>query len=107
MTINEVNQWQDLIREYNKQPIPYEELKQKCREAGLEQINEYLINNNYIARMRDGNVFINWSSNKYHPEATIINLKAELNNETRPLTLEERVEILEEQLAQLLKKEAV
>lgn len=102
MTIEQVNKWQDIIRGYNNQPIPYEDMVAKCAKEGLESVPVFLLNNHYIARMADGNTFINWSKNKYYPEATIVALKAELTNTTRPLTLEERVAILEEQMKQLL-----
>lgn len=102
MTIEQVNKWQDIIRGYNNQPIPYEGMVAKCAKEGLESVPVFLLNNHYIARLPDGNTFINWSKNKYYPEATIVALKAELTNTTRPLTLEERVAILEEQMKQLL-----
>lgn len=96
ITIEQLNQWQDLVRSKNNAPIPYEAFKNECREKGLEPVMEYLVNNNIVARMRDGNAFIHWSSNKYYPDATFINLKAELTNGTRKPTLEERVEWIEE-----------
>lgn len=101
-TIEQVNQWQDIIRDYHNEPIPMEELVEKCNNAGLAEVNSYLIANNYIARMKDGHVWINWSKNRFYEDATIINLKAQLTNSTRPLTLEERVEVLEQQMKQLL-----
>lgn len=102
MTIEEVNKWQDIIRGYNNAPVPYEEMVAKCAKEGLETVPVFLLNNHYIARMADGNTFINWSKNRYYPEATIINLKAELMDGSREPTLEERVAILEEQMKQLL-----
>lgn len=102
MNIESINRWQDIIRGYNNQPIPYEDMVAKCAKEGLEAIPVFLLNNHYIARMADGNTFINWTKNRYYPEATIINLKAELTNTTRPLTVEERVVILEEQMKELL-----
>ena len=102
MQIEQINKWQDIIRSYNNQPIPYEEMVAKCAKEGLETVPVFLLNNHYIARMADGNTFINWSKNRYYPEATIINLKAELTNGSREPTLEERVAILEEQMKQLL-----
>lgn len=101
-TIEQLNKWQDIVRSYNNKQIPMEELVEKCNEEGLAEVNAYLISNNIIARMKDGNVFINWSNNRYYPEATFINLKAELNGKTRQPTLEERVTILEEQMKKLL-----
>lgn len=102
MTIEQINKWQDIIRKYNNQPINYEDMVAKCAKEGLESIPVFLLNNHYIAKLPDGNTFINWSKNKYYPEATIVNLKAELSNTTRPLTIEERVAILEEQVKELL-----
>lgn len=104
ITIEQLNKWQDIIRDYHNKPIPMEELVEKCNEAGLAEVNAYLIANNIIARMKDGNVFINWSTNRFFPEATFINLKAELNGQARPATLEERVAILEEQVKRLLEE---
>lgn len=103
MTIEEVNKWQDIIRGYNNAPVPYEEMVAKCAKEGLETVPVFLLNNHYIARMADGNTFINWSKNRYYPEATIINLKAELMNGSREPTLEERVAILEARLDRLSK----
>ena len=102
MTIEQVNKWQDIIRSYNNQPIPYEDMVAKCAKEGLESVPVFLLNNHYIARMADGNTFINWSKNKYYEDQTIINLKNELRGSTRQPTLEERVAILEEQMKQLL-----
>ena len=96
ITIEDLNRWQDLVRAKNNAPIHFESFKQECRENGLEPVMEYLINNNIVARMKDGNTFVCWSSNKYYPDSTFINLKAELTNGTRKPTLEERVEIIEE-----------
>lgn len=101
MTIEMINKWQSIVRQYNKAPIPYEELVAKCAKEGLESVMVFLKNNHYISKMKDGNTFIFWSSNKYYPEATIINLKAELTNTTREPTLEEKVAILEERVARL------
>lgn len=101
MTIEEVNKWQDIVRGYNNAPIQYTDLVAKCAKEGLENVMIFLLNNHYIAKLPDGNTFINWSKNKYYPEATIVALKAELTNTTRPLTLEERVEILEARLDKL------
>ena len=78
ITIEQLNQWQDIIRSYNNQPIPMEELIEKCNDAGLAEVNSYLIANNYIARMKDGNTWINWSKNRFYEDATIINLKAQV-----------------------------
>ena len=105
ITIDQVNKWQDIIRSYNNQPIPMEELAEKCNDAGLAEVNAYLIANNYIARMKDGNTWINWSKNRFYEDATIINLKAQLTNTTRQPTLEERVVILEQQMKQLLEQQ--
>lgn len=102
MTIEEVNKWQDIIRSYNNQPINYEEMVAKSAKEGLQTLVVFLLNNHYIAKLPDGNTFINWSKNKYYPEATIVALKAELMNGYREPTLEERVAILEEQMKQLL-----
>lgn len=102
MTIEEVNKWQDIIRSYNNQPINYEEMVAKSAKEGLQTLVVFLLNNHYIAKLPDGNTFINWSKNKFYPEATIINLKAELTGSVREPTLEERVAILEEQMKQLL-----
>lgn len=102
MTIEEVNKWQDIIRSYNNQPINYEEMVAKSAKEGLHTLVVFLLNNHYIAKLPDGNTFINWSKNKYYPEATIVALKAELTNSFREPTLEERVAILEEQMKQLL-----
>ena len=102
MTINQINKFQDIIRSYNNAPVPYEDMVAKCAKEGLETVPVFLLNNHYIARMADGNTFINWSKNRYYPEATIINLKAELTNGSREPTLEERVVILEEQMKELL-----
>lgn len=102
MTIEEVNRWQDIIRSYNNQPINYEEMVAKSAKEGLHTLVVFLLNNHYIAKLPDGNTFINWSKNKYYPEATIVGLKAELMNGSREPTLEERVAILEEQMKQLL-----
>lgn len=104
MTIEQINQFCSIVREYNNAPIPYGDLVTKCAKEGLESIVVFLKNNHYIGKMQDGNVFINWSKNSYYPEATIINLKAELTNTTRQPTLEERVAILEEQVKQLLER---
>lgn len=101
MTIEQINRWQDIIRSYNNQPIPYEDMVAKCAKEGLETVPVFLLNNHYIARMADGNTFINWSKNKYYPEATIVALKAELMNGSREPTLEERVAILEARLDKL------
>lgn len=103
ITIEMLNRWQDLIRGYN--PIPYEEMSARAAKEGLDELVAMLTNNHYIARMKDGNTFINWSKNNYYPECTIVNLKAELNNSTRKATLEERVAILEEQMKKLLSKD--
>lgn len=102
MQIEQINRWQDIIRSYNNQPIPYEDMIAKCAKKGLESVPVFLLNNHYIAKLPDGNTFINWSKNKYYPEATIVALKAELMNGSREPTLEERVAILEEQMKQLL-----
>lgn len=102
MTIEQINRWQDIIRGYNNQPIPYEDMVAKCAKAGLETVPVFLLNNHYIAKLPDGNTFINWSKNRYYPEATIVALKAELMNGSREPTLEERVAILEEQMKELL-----
>jgi hypothetical protein len=102
MTIDQVNKWQGIIRSYKKQPINYEDMVAKSNKEGLTELVVFLRNNHYIAKMADGNTFINWSSNKYYPEATIVALKAELMNGSREPTLEERVAILEEQMKQLL-----
>jgi len=104
ITVEQLNQWQDIIRGYHNQPIPMEELVEKCNDAGLTEVNSYLIANNYIARMKDGNTWINWSKNRFYEDATIINLKAQLTNTTRQPTLEERVSILEEQIKKLLEE---
>lgn len=104
ITIEQVNKWQDIIRSYNKAPIPYEEMVSKCSKEGLSELVAMLTNNHYIAKMKDGNTFISWSKNQYYPDATIINLKAELGNTTREPTLEERVAILEQQVKELLSK---
>jgi len=104
ITIEQLNQWQDIIRSYHNQPIPMEELVEKCNDAGLAELNSYLIANNYIARLKDGNTWINWSKNRFYEDATIINLKAELTNSVRQPTLEERVAILEQQMKQLLEE---
>lgn len=101
MTIEQVNKWQDIIRGYNNQPIPYEDMVAKCAKEGLESVPVFLLNNHYIARMADGNTFINWSKNKYYEDQTIINLKNELRGSTRQPTLEERVAILEARLDKL------
>lgn len=101
MTIEEVNKWQDIIRGYNNQPINYEEMVAKSAKEGLQTLVVFLLNNHYIARMSDGNTFINWSKNKYYPEATIVALKAELMGGSREPTLEERVAILEARLDKL------
>lgn len=102
MTIEQINKFQDIIRSYNNQPIPYTDLVAKCAKEGLETLVVFLLNNHYIAKMKDGNTFINWSKNKYYPEATIVALKAELTGSFREPTLEERVAILEEKMKQLL-----
>lgn len=102
MQIEQINKWQDIIRSYNNQPINYEEMVAKSAKEGLETVPVFLLNNHYIAKLPDGNTFINWSKNKYYPKATIVALKAELMNGSREPTLEERVAILEEQMKQLL-----
>lgn len=102
MQIEQINRWQDIIRSYNNQPIPYEDMVAKCAKEGLESVPVFLLNNHYIARMKDGNTFINWSKNRYYEDKTIIQLKAELTDSSREPTLEERVAILEEQMKQLL-----
>lgn len=104
MNIEQINQWQDIVRKHNNQPIKYEELVSECAKVGLEQVCMFLLNNHYIGIMRDGNVFINWSKNNYFPEATIINLKAELQGVARKATVEERLEILEARVSELEKK---
>ena len=104
MTIDKINQWQDIVRSHNNQPIKYEELVSECAKVGLEQVCVFLLNNHYIGIMRDGNVFINWSKNNYFPEATIINLKAELQGVARKATVEERLEILEARVSELEKR---
>lgn len=103
MTIEQINKWQDIVRSYNNAPIQYTDLVAKCAKEGLETVPVFLLNNHYIARMADGNTFINWSKNKYYPEATIVALKAELTNSSREPTLEERVAILEARLDRLSK----
>lgn len=107
ITIEQLNRWQDIVRSYNNAPIPMEELAGKCNEQGLSDVNSYLITHNYIARLKDGNTWINWSKNRFYEDATIVNLKAELTNTTRQPTLEERVSILEEviqEMQQLIQK---
>lgn len=101
MTIEEVNKWQDIVRGYNNQPINYEEMVAKSAKEGLQTLVVFLLNNHYIAKLPDGNTFINWSKNKYYPEATIVALKAELMEDSREPTLEERVAILEARLDKL------
>lgn len=101
MTIEQINQWQDIVRKHNNQPIKYEDLVSECARVGLEQVCVFLLNNHYIGIMRDGNTFISWTKNNYFPEATIVNLKAELNGQTRKATVEERLEILEQRVSQL------
>lgn len=104
MTIEQINQIQDIVRSYNNAPIPYEELAAECAKKGLDTVLIFLLNNHYIARLSDGNTFFNWSKNRFYPEATIINLKAELNGQTRKLTIEERLEIIEQRLDKLEEK---
>ena len=104
MTIEQLNKWQDIIRGYNNSPINYEDMVEKSAKEGLVELVVFLNNNHYIAKMKDGNTFINWSRNNYYPEATIINLKAELNGQARPATIEERVSILEERIKVLEEK---
>ena len=104
ITIEQLNKWQDIVRSYNNKPIPMEELANKCCEEGLAEVNSYLISHNIIARMKDGNTFIHWSSNRFNPDDTFINLKAELNGQERKPTLEERVEILEKTVKELISK---
>ena len=104
MTIEQLNKWQDIIRGYNNSPINYEDMVKKSAKEGLVELVVFLNNNHYIAKMKDGNTFINWSRNNYYPEATIINLKAELNGQARPATIEERVSILEERIKVLEEK---
>lgn len=106
MNIEDVNKWQGIIRSYKKQPINYEDMVAKSTKEGLTELVVFLRNNHYIAKMADGNTFINWSSNKYYPEATIVNLKAELTNTTREPTLEEKVAILTEMVHNLEAKVA-
>ena len=101
MTINQINKFQDIIRSYNNAPIPYEDMVAKCAKEGLESVPVFLLNNHYIAKLPDGNTFINWSKNKYYEDQTIINLKNELRGSTRQPTLEERVAILEARLDKL------
>ena len=101
ITIEQINKFQDIIRSYNNAPIQYTDLVAKCAKEGLESIPVFLLNNHYIARMADGNTFINWTKNRYYQEATIVNLKAELMNGSREPTLEERVAILEARLDKL------
>lgn len=101
-TIEQINKFQDVIRSYNNAPVPYEDMVAKSAKEGLQTLVVFLLNNHYIAKLPDGNTWINWSKNRYYPEATIINLKAELMNGSREPTLEERVAILEEQMKQLL-----
>lgn len=102
MTIEQINRWQDIVRGYNNAPIQYTDLVAKCAKEGLETVPVFLLNNHYIAKLPDGNTFINWSKNRYYPEATIIQLKAELTDSSREPTLEERVALLEEQMKELL-----
>lgn len=102
MTIEQINRWQDIVRGYNNAPIQYTDLVAKCAKEGLESVPVFLLNNHYIAKLPDGNTFINWSKNRYYPEATIVALKAELMNGSREPTLEERVAILEMQMKELL-----
>lgn len=104
MTIEQINQIQDIVRSYNNAPVPYEELAAKCARVGLDTVLIFLLNNHYIAKLPDGNTFFNWSKNRFYPEATIVNLKAELNGQTRKLTIEERLEIIEKRLDELEKK---
>lgn len=104
VTVEQINQWQDIVRKHNNQPIKYEELVSECAKVGLEQVCVFLLNNHYIGIMRDGNVFISWSKNNYFPEATIINLKAELQGVARKATVEERLEILEARVSELERK---
>ena len=101
MQIEQINRWQDIIRSYNNAPIPYEDMVAKCAKEGLESVPVFLLNNHYIAKLPDGNTFINWSKNKYYEGQTIINLKNELRGSTRQPTLEERVAILEARLDKL------
>ena len=101
MQIEQINRWQSIIRGYNNAPIPYEDMIAKCAKEGLESVPVFLLNNHYIAKLPDGNTFINWSKNKYYPEATIVALKAELTGGVRQPTLEERVAILEARLDKL------
>lgn len=101
MQIEQINRWQDIVRSYNNAPIQYTDLVAKCAKEGLESVPVFLLNNHYIAKLPDGNTFINWSKNKYYPEATIVALKAELMNGSREPTLEERVAILEARLDKL------
>ena len=102
ITIEQINQWQDIVRTYNNQPIPYTDLVAKCAKSGLENVMIFLNNEHYISKMKDGNVFVNWSKNKFYSDKTIVALKAELTGSSREPTLEERVTILEEQMKQLL-----
>lgn len=107
MTINDIIKFQDYVRTFNKQPIKYEEMVEWCMRNKLEYLPAFLYNNHYINKMKDGNLFIFWSSNKYYPEATIVNLKAELTNSTREPTLEEKVAILTEMVHNLEAKVAL
>ncbi len=103
MTIEDLNKFCSIVREYNNQPVPYEELAQKCAKEGLTDTLLFLFNNHYIAVLADGNTFFCWTKNLYYPESTIVNLKAELRGNTRQPTLEERVAILEARLDRLSK----
>lgn len=101
ITIEMVNKWQDLVKGYNSRTIPYDDMVAKSAKAGLTELVALLTNGHYINKMKDGNVFINWSKNPYYPEATILDLKSELSNNTRAPTTEERIAILEETVEKL------
>lgn len=101
MNIEQVNKWQDIIRSYNNQPINYEDMVAKSAKAGLTELVIFLLNNHYIAKLPDGNTFVNWSKNKFYPEATIVALKAELTGSVREPTIEERLAIIEARLDKL------
>ena len=40
MTIEQLNKWQDIIREYNNSPINYEDMVEKSAKEGLVELGD-------------------------------------------------------------------
>lgn len=78
-TLQQLEQWNELANNIGRKK-PYEILLNNSIAEGIEDVTLWLLENNYIGIMGDGNTFISWTKNSMYPENTIANLKAILLN---------------------------